>query len=63
LDFLFTRPIFTVRQMESALDIPFAAAQRYVEKLVAAGILRESTGYAKNRIFRADEIFKALDEG
>ena len=63
LDFLFTRPIFTARQMESALGIPFAAAQRYVEKLVRAGILREVTGYAKNRIFRADEIFKALDEG
>jgi len=63
LDFLFMQPMFTVRQMESALGIPFAAAQRYVEKLVRAGILREVTGYAKNRIFRADEIFKALDEG
>ncbi len=49
--------------MVSALGIPFAAAQRYVEKLVRAGILREVTGYAKNRIFRADEVFKALDEG
>lgn len=62
LDFIFTQPMFTLRQMEGVLKIPFAAAQRYVGKLADAGILREVTGFAKNRIFRADEIFKALNE-
>jgi hypothetical protein len=32
-----------------------------IEKLVQAGILREITGYARNQIYRADEIFSAID--
>jgi type I site-specific restriction endonuclease len=29
--------------------------------VIEAGILKEVTGYARNRIFRADEIYKALE--
>jgi Fic family protein len=61
IDFLFSRPILTVRQVEAALGIPYVAAKRYIDKLESAGILREITGYARNRIFQADEILKALD--
>jgi Fic family protein len=61
IDFIFSRPILTVRQAEAALGIPYVAAKRYVDKLVKAGILREVTGYARNRIFQADEIFKILE--
>ena len=60
IDFLFSRPILTVRQVEAALGIPYVAAKRYIDKLETAGVLREITGYARNRIFRADEVFKAL---
>ena len=62
IDFIFSRPIMTIRQMETALDIPYVAAKRYVEKLVNAGVLREMTGYARNRVFQASEIFKALED-
>jgi len=34
------------------------AAKRYFEKLVGAGILHEATGDARNRVFRANEIFR-----
>jgi len=61
IDYVFSRPILSIRQVETSLDIPFMAAKRYVEKLVNAGVLREVTGYARNRIFRAEEIFHALD--
>jgi len=61
IDFLFSRPILTVRQVEAVLGIPYVAAKRYIDKLEAAGILREITGYARNRIFQADEILKTLD--
>jgi len=61
ISFLFSRPILTVRQLESALGIPYVAAKRYIDKLESAGILREITGYARNRIFQADEVLKALD--
>ena len=60
IDFLFSRPILTVRQVEAGLGIPYVAAKRYIDKLESAGVLREITGYARNRIFRADEVFKAL---
>jgi Fic family protein len=60
VDFLFSRPIFSVRQVTDGLDIPFKTTQDYVEKLVQAGVLREITGYARNRIFQADEILKVV---
>jgi Fic family protein len=61
IDFLFSRPILTLRQLESALDIPYMAAKRYVDKLVAAGVLQETTGYARNRVFMAHDVFQALE--
>ena len=61
IDFIFSRPILNLRQMETALDITYVAAKRYVDKLVEAGILRETTGFARNRVFQADEIFRALE--
>lgn len=62
IDFIFSRPILTIRQIQTALDMPYMAAKRYVEKLVDAGVLRETTGYARNRVFQAGEIFQALEK-
>lgn len=61
IDFLFSRPILTLRQLETALDIPYMAAKRYVDKLVEAGVLKETTGHARNRVFMAHEVFHALE--
>lgn len=61
VDFVFSRPILSVRQVEKGLHMPYMAAKRYVEKLVDAGILQETTGYARNRVFLAREIFQALE--
>ncbi len=61
IDFLFSRPILTLRQLETALDIPYMAAKRYVDKLVEAGVLKETTGHARNRVFMAHEVFQALE--
>jgi Fic family protein len=61
IDFIFSCPILTVQQMETALDMPYVAARRYVDKLAAAGILKETTGYARNRVFMAHEVFQALE--
>lgn len=60
LDVLFERPILNIRQLEAALGVPYPAAQRYMEKLEAMGILRETTGRSRNRIYRADEILQAI---
>ncbi len=61
VDFMFSRPILTLRQLESALDMPYMAAKRYVDKLVEAGVLQETTGYARNRVFMAHEVYQALE--
>lgn len=60
IDFIFSRPILSIKQLETALDMPYMAAKRYIEKLVDANILQETTGYARNRVFQANEIFEAL---
>jgi Fic family protein len=61
IDFLFTRPILNTRQLASGLDIPFKTAGQYINKMVRAGILRETTGYSRNRIFQSDEILRAVE--
>lgn len=60
IDFIFSRPILSIKQLETALDMPYMAAKRYIEKLVDANVLQETTGYARNRVFQANEIFEAL---
>jgi Fic family protein len=61
VDFLFGRPIFNAKQMAESVNMPFKTARQYIEKLVQAGVLREMTGNARNQIYRADEVFNALD--
>lgn len=61
LDFLFMQPVLSVRQLEAFLGVSFPVAQRYVDRLVDASILQEITGHSRNRIFRAEAIFQALE--
>ena len=61
VDFLFGRPIFNAKQLAEGVNMPFKTARQYIEKLFQAGIVREVTGYARNQIYRADEVFRALD--
>jgi Fic family protein len=60
---LFERPILNIRQVEAALNVPYRTAQRYIGRLEEIGILREVTGQARNRLYRADEILRALERG
>lgn len=62
LDHLFAQPIVTVSDVQGVLHVQFPAAQRYVDQLVKSNILHEITGHARNRVYRADEILRALDE-
>ena len=61
LDVLFARPILTIRQLEAALDVPYRTAQPFVERLEEIGILREVTGRARNRLYQADEVMRAVE--
>lgn len=62
IDFMFSRPIFSAKQVSSALKIPFKTASDYIEKLVHAGFLRETTGFSRNRIYQSDEILQAIQD-
>jgi Fic family protein len=61
VDLLFARPVVGVTQVAQALDISFQAAARHVDTLVAESILREITGQARGRLYRADAILRAIE--
>lgn len=61
IDFMFSRHILILRQLASALDMPYMAAKRYVDKLVETGVLKETIRYVHQRVFMAHEIFGALE--
>jgi Fic family protein len=58
--FVFSRPIFSIRQASVELGISYKTTRDYLEKLVQAGVIRETTGYARNRIFQSDDILKTV---
>lgn len=63
VDLLFEKPVLQTRQVERALNIGnFSTAQRYLDRLREVGIVREITGKARNRIYRADEILMVLEQ-
>jgi len=61
VDVLFARPIINVRQVDAVLQVPYLTAKRCVERLVEMGLLREITGQARNQLYCADEILRAID--
>ena len=61
VDVLFERPILSIRQLEAAMGVPYRSAQRYIEKLEHIGIVREATGRARNRLYQAEAILRAIE--
>ena len=56
------QPIITVSQLQEGIGLNnFVTAQRYVDRLIGLGILRQLGGRARNRLFVADEIFKGIE--
>jgi len=63
VDYLISSPITSIPQAQESLDMgSYTTIQRYIEKLAELGILREVTGQRRNRIYRAGEILKVLEE-
>jgi len=61
VDVLFARPIFRVEQLATALDVSIPTAQSYIDYMETERILREITGQARNRIYRADAVLEAIE--
>lgn len=56
------RPILDIKGVAAALDTNFPAATRAIQALVNSGILRETTGKARNRIFVYQRYIEILNE-
>ena len=48
---MYATPIVTVRSVEKQLGISFSSANRLLKSLTELGILKETTGYSRNRLF------------
>ena len=62
VDLLFARTVVTMPQIAEALGVNYATATRYISRLEDAAILREMTGRARNRVYRADAVLAAIEE-
>jgi Fic family protein len=61
LDVLPNYPVITAGRLASLLEVSFPAASNAIGQLQEAGILRERTGYQRNRIFAAEEVLTVIN--
>jgi Fic family protein len=62
MDRLFDHPIVTVAIVRDWLGVTNPAANTLVSRLVDVGLLREITGYARNRRFRFDPYLRLFED-
>ena len=53
-------PIVTARILADQLDVSFQAASNALNVLESKRVVRERTGYGRNRIFATEEIIAVL---
>lgn len=63
LDYLFEQPLITVRVVEKRLQSSYVTAGKLVDQLVELGMLREITGYQRNRRYRYEPYLAFFDPG
>ncbi|MEO7767010.1 MAG: hypothetical protein ABIS01_06270, partial [Ferruginibacter sp.] len=51
LDYLFTQPIVSAQDVSELLDISAVSAYKLINDFIKNNILKESTGYKRNRVF------------
>ncbi len=59
---LFSRPIMNINQIVDELDIAFATATRLVFEFESKGILKEKTGFSRNRSFELHEYIGLFEK-
>jgi len=62
LDWLFRQPVVTVKTVERVLRITQPAANALIASMTRAKILRETTGYKRNRRFSYRRYLRLFDE-
>ena len=55
LNVMYSLPIVNVKSVEMGLDISFSSANRLLKSLMELGVLTETTGHSRNRLFVLEE--------
>jgi len=63
LESLYRRPIVSVAEVQALTGTTYPAANNLVSRLVMLGILKESTGNKRNRVFRYQPYIDLFGEG
>ena len=61
LDYLFEQPLVSIPMVQSRLACGFATASKYVEQFAEEGVLRETTGFQRNRRYRFDPYLSLFE--
>jgi Fic family protein len=61
LDELPHYPVLTAARLAKLVDVSYAQANQAVAQLVEAGILKEMTGYSRNRVYAAREVLMIVN--
>lgn len=62
IDILFQHPLIDARTAEKQLNVSFVTANNALRNLQEAGLVSETTGKARNRIYRFDAYLKLFEE-
>jgi len=62
LKHLYSQPVMNIKQIMEKLDITSPSANTLVKQFQQAGILKELTGFKRNRLFVFDEYLKLFDK-
>jgi len=62
IDYLFGQPVTSIRQIQAGVNLSdHKTAKRYIDKLTGYGIVREITGRVRNKVYKAEEILRAIE--
>jgi len=61
LDYLFEQPLVSIQMVQKRLGCGFPTARKYVEQFAKQGILRETTGFQRNRLYRYDTYLSLFE--
>ncbi len=62
-DILQRKPVITAPRLVSHHGFSAPTANAALQRMIDEGIVREITGYARNRVFAYDEYLRTLNEG
>lgn len=61
LDYLFQKPIVKADEISRQLELSLKSTYNLIEVFQSAGILKEMTGYKRNRMYKFEEYFNIFD--